>query len=292
MACQLDDFPEKPQSCHMTKILLIAAAVGFWGGFLLRLLLWGKGSAKWDRISSGMEKIALVCFTIGLVLYIGQLQIVDGQVRSNFYDMPVSFLLFAWCVSAASVATEIAYNNQSSAIFSSFWTALSLTLSPSAAARFKNLFTYDLEWLSFHRLCFLLGYAFCILALPLVMLFLLTTWRARSLQEKEKEKTKRALWQLDRMAYRMILWALPLLTVGIITEAMVLMELNNIPLPSEIVTEKQETLLAIAAWMICGIYLHARLFWGWKYLRASTLYLSGLTILLVGHLAHGFFRHQ
>lgn len=276
----------------MTKPLFIAAAVGFWGAFLLRLLLWGKGSVKWDRISAGLEKLALGCFTAGLVIYIGKLQIVDGEVRSSFYDMPVSFLLFAWSLSAASVATEIAYNSHSTSIFSSFWTALSLTVSPSAAAKFQQVFTYDLEWLSFHRLCFLLGYAFCLLALPLVMLFLITMWRARSLPATETEKTKKRLWQLDRMAYRMILWALPLLTAGIITEALVMMEMNRIPLPMELISEKQETLLAIAAWIICGLYLHARLFWGWKYLRASTLYLTGLTLLLVGHMTHGIFRHQ
>jgi ABC-type uncharacterized transport system permease subunit len=291
-SCQLDDFHEKAQSQLMTKLLLISSAVGFWASFLFRLLLLEKNSLRYDRICTVIEKVSLAGFTAGLVLYISKLQIIDGQVRSDFFDMPVSFLLFAWCISAANAASEIAYNNQSTALFSNFWTALSLTLSPAAAEKFKGFFTYDLDWLSFHRLCFLLGYAFCVLAFPLVLFFLITTWRAANLPEKDREKTKRTLWNLDRMAYRMILWALPLLTAGIITEALLLMELNQIPLPQELIGEKQETLLAIAAWVICGVYLHARLFFGWKYLKASSLYLAGLTLLLVGHLTHTYLRLQ
>lgn len=275
----------------MTKMILLGAAALYWTCFLLRAYLWNKDWTTWDRRASHLEKASLLLFTAGLVVYIGKLQVVAGEVRSEHYDMPVSFLLFAWCISAANTATEIAYNNRWSALFANFWTALCLTLSPAAAASsFSGLFTYDFQWLSFHRLCFLLGYAFCILAFPLVLLFLLTSWRLARASLDRRERLKRALWSLDRMVYRMILWALPLLTAGIITEALLLLEVNQLPSPTEIWSDKTETLLALAAWFICGIYLHTRLFFGWANVKAAGLYLVGLVLLLAGHFTHGFSR--
>lgn len=273
----------------MIKTILLVTAMLYWVGFAFRAYLWNKDLTGLDRKVSHLEKLALLIFTAGLVLYIGKLEVVAGEVRSVNYDMPVSFLLFAWCISAANLATEIAYNNRWSAIFSNLWTGVALTISPSSAVTFEGLFTYDLEWLNFHRLCFLLGYAFCASALPLVVYFCITLWRKGS---DNPDKTARTLWSLDRMAYRMILWALPLLTAGIITEALILLETNQLPSPDQIWTDKTETLLALGAWFICGIYLHTRFFLGWRNLRAAGLYLAGLTLIAIGHLSYGLSRHS
>lgn len=275
----------------MTKLILMGSAAIYWACFAIRAYLWNKELTPLTRKVGHAEKIALLIFTAGLVFYIGKLQIVNGQVRSAHYDMPVSFLLFAWAISAANIATDIAYNNRWSALFANFWTGLALTLSPAAAVHFQGLFTYDLEWLSFHRLCFLLGYAFCSLAFPLVLYYFIISWRARRNPDLDREKNRLNLWVLDRMSYRMILWALPLLTAGIITEALLLLEVNQLPGPDEFWAQKQETLLALTAWFLCGIYLHTRLFYGWRNLRAAGLYLAGLGLLLVGHFTHGFSRH-
>jgi ABC-type uncharacterized transport system permease subunit len=274
----------------MTKSILLGAGILYWICFAARAYLWGKTRLSLEQKVSHLEKAALLVFTAGLVLYIGKLQVIDGQLHLDHYDMPVSFLLFAWAISAANLATEIAYNNRWTALFANFWTGLALTLSPAAASSFEQLFTYDLEWLSFHRLCFLLGYAFCALAFPLVLYFCLLSWRIRKAPADAQERTAPLLWGLDRMAYRMILWALPLLTAGIITEALVLLETNQLPGPEEIWNQKRETLLALAAWFLCGIYLHTRLFFGWRNFRAAALYLTGLALLLLGHFVHSFSR--
>lgn len=275
----------------MTKLILMGSAAIYWVCFALRAYLWNKDFTPLTRLVSQAEKGALLLFTAGLVLYISQLYVVAGQLHSDNYDMPVSFLLFAWAISAANIATEIAYNNRWSALFANFWTGFALTISPAAAIHFQQVFTYDLQWLSFHRLCFLLGYAFCVLAFPLVLFFCLTSWRTKRLPQSERGRNNAVLWDLDRMAYRMILWALPLLTAGIITEALFLLEANRLPGPEELWTGKQETLLALAAWFLCGIYLHTRLFYGWRNLRSAGLYLAGLSLLLLGHFTHGFSRH-
>lgn len=264
----------------MTKMILVASAILYWVCFLGRLYLWNKEWTPLERKISYLEKLSLLVFTSGLVFYIGKLQIVAGEVRSQHYDMPVSFLLFAWTLSASNLVTEIAYGNRWSALFSNFWNALALTLSPAAAIYFQRVFTYDLQWLSFHRLCFLLGYAFCVLALPLVLFFFFNRWR------EQNEKQLAQADQMDRMLYRMILWALPLLTAGIIVEAILLLETNQLPSPEEIWTQKTETLLALATWFLCGIYLHTRLFFGWKRTKSAALYLFGLGVILLGHILH------
>lgn len=273
----------------MTKALLLLAAATYWLCFAGRLYLWEKEITDREKRLSYLEKGALLIFTAGLVLYIGQLQVSDGRVHSDFYPLPVSLLLFAWSVSAAHLTTEIVYNNRSTAIFANFWTALCLSSTPVLSA-FRGLFTDELQWLGFHRLCFLLGYSFLLLALPLALRYLLLRYQSPLPEVRQEEIRQEKIRVLDRMGYRMVLWALPLLSAGIITEALILLEANRLPAPEEILQGRVETLLALAAWFLCGIYLHTRLFLGWKGRRAAGLYLVGSVLLMVGHLTHGWQR--
>lgn len=269
----------------MTHSAFIASAVLYWISFGLRAYLWNKDHTKVDQVSGFLEKLALVVLTMALVLYIGKLQIVNGQVRSEHYDRPVSWLLFAWSLNAAHLTTEIVYGNRFTAIFSSLWTALALSTTAWLGPFFRSVFTNDLEWLSFHRLCFLLGYAFCVLTFPLAFRYLWLRLREKRLPDEAVAGHERLLWKLDRMSFRMILWALPLLTAGIVTEALLLLEIGQLPSPHEIWAEQKETLLALATWFLCGIYLHARLFFGWRNFRTAALYFGGLVVILAGHLS-------
>jgi ABC-type transport system involved in cytochrome c biogenesis permease subunit len=276
----------------MTKEIFITSAVLYWISFLVRFYLWTRTDRRVEVIASLFEKAAMLVFTLALVLYIGKLQIVNGEVHSARYDRPVSFLLFAWAIVAAHLVTEVAYRNTLTAMFANLWTAISLTLSAAAANLLVGIFTNDLQWLSFHRLCFLLGYAFCVLAFPLVLAYLRISMRLKTVQPEQKAAMERDLWRLDRMGYRMVLWALPLLTAGIITELLLLLEMNHIPTPELILAKQSESLLALTAWFLCGVYLHTRLFFGWKNLRSAALYMAGLLLLLGGHLIQGLMGPQ
>jgi ABC-type transport system involved in cytochrome c biogenesis permease subunit len=272
----------------MTKALFVLSAALYWISFLARFVLWTRPSRHLDLAGSTTEKLAMITFTSALVLYINALQIVNGEVHSVAYDRPVSFLLFAWAVSAAHLVTEVTYGNTMTAVFADFWTALSLTISAAAANLMKGVFTNDLEWLSFHRLCFLLGYAFCILAFPLVLRYIRSALRLGRSPPELRGQRERELWKVDRMGYRMVLWALPLLTAGIITEVLLMIDSHSLPSPEQLWTEQQESLLALTAWFLCGIYLHTRLFFGWRNLRSAALYLAGLLLLLGGHFSQVF----
>ena len=269
----------------MPKLLFVIAAVGYWICFLLRL----RNSLKpADKIAAIAERVTFLVLTLALVFYISHLQVTEGKVLSPEYDRPISFLLFAWSLSAAQLTTEIIYGNRLTAIFADLWAALTLTISSATAARLTGIFTNDLAWLSFHRLCFLLGYAFCLLAFPLVGAYAWNSWRAPGVPADKRAEAERNLWKLDRMGYRMVLWALPLLTAGIIAEGLVLAESHLLPSPIELWTQQRETLLALTTWFLCGIYLHTRLFFGWRHARSATLYLVGLAILLLGHFSQLF----
>jgi ABC-type uncharacterized transport system permease subunit len=268
----------------MTKALFVLSAILYWISFLSRFILWTRASRRLELLASGFEKAAMVTFTGALVLYINALQIMNGEVHSANYDRPVSFLLFAWAVAAAHLVTEVAYGNSMTAVFADFWTAVCLTVSSTAAYLMKRIFNNDLEWLSFHRLCFLLGYAFCILAFPLVLRYFRTSFRHRKAPPDQAAAFERELWKVDRMGYRMVLWALPLLTAGIITELLLMIDSHSFPQPDQLWSQQKEGLLALTAWFLCGIYLHTRLFFGWRNMRSASLYLAGLLILLGGHL--------
>lgn len=277
-----------PNLSGMTQNVFFVSAALYWLSFFLRAYLWSREHAKVDRFAGHVEKAALLILTGALVLYIGKLQIVNGEVRSEHYDKPVSWLLFAWSLNAAHLATEIAYGNKFTAIFSSIWTALALSFAPWLGGAFRSVFNNDLQWLSFHRLCFLLGYSFCVLAFPLALRYLWALYRGRNLPEDQRATLERMLWRFDRMSYRMILWALPLLTAGIVTESLLLLEIGQLPGPAEIWGSQRETLLALGTWFICGIYLHARLFFGWRNLKSAAIYLGGLLVIVAGHLSQKF----
>ncbi len=263
----------------MTKNLFLATMASYWICFLLRLL----GSPKVTKKIVLLERTALLVFTAALVFYISKLQVIGAQLHSETYDRPVSLLLLVWSLSVAHLVTEVVYGNQTTALFVNFCTALALNLSAAIASFFPHLFTHDLNWLSFHRLCFLFGYAFCILALPLVFQYFWLSCVQKPSASEEAGARQSRLWRLDRMAYRLVLWALPLLTAGIITEALVLLENHQLPDPADLWRVNKETVLALATWFLCGIYLHTRLFFGWKNQRSAILYLAGLVLLLVGH---------
>lgn len=276
------------QSQFMTQNFLFVSAISYWICSIAWILIWTKTAPQLHKIAPHIEKVSLILFTTGIVFYISKLQIVEGEIRADYYNRPVSWLLFAWSLNAAHLTTEIAYGNRVTALFANLWTALALTFSPGFGGIFKNIFTNDLRWLSFHRLCFLLGYAFCVLALPLGLRYFWESYQSKKAGEENRAYVERSLWKLDRMEYRMILWALPLLSAGIITEALLLLEANRFPGPQQIWMEQRETLLALAAWFICGIYLHTRLFFGWKNLKSTMLYLVGLALLMAGHLSHTY----
>lgn len=238
-----------------------------------------------------LEKLAFIVFTAGLVLYILHLNRPEDFLADGSFQKPLSWLLFTWCLNAATISMEIIYSVTNTAVFANGWTALALTLLPNSglgARKIHQVFSNDLSWLNIHRMSFLLAYAFCALALPLAIQFLWNSFRAKIVEGEEKVVLEKKQLRLDRLQYRLILWGLPLLTLGMVVEALLLIDQKQLPSPLQIWTEQKEAFLALFTWFICGVYLHTRLFFGWRNRRCAFFYLAGLILVAAGHLSSNF----
>lgn len=84
-----------------------------------------------------------------------------------------------------------------------------------------------------------------------------------------------SLERCDGIGRMSLLWAFPLLTLGIVTGAVVSASLNGSPW-----TWQPRETLAILAWAILGVVVLARLVWGWRGRNSALLTLFGVAVLL------------
>ena len=148
--------------------------------------------------------------------------------------------------------------------------------------------TGDLSWLNFHRFIFLVAFAFYFLGLLLALNFLWKSILRPIFKPIKKGILDHQLGELDRMHHHMILWALPLLSVGIFTKILMLIDSSQGMLVDEIWQTAGQEFLAIALWFICALYLHARIFLKWQYNACAFVYLGGAIVVLGAHFSGRF----
>lgn len=85
-----------------------------------------------------------------------------------------------------------------------------------------------------------------------------------------------SLERCDRVGRTSLLWAYPLLTVGIVTGAIYSASKTG----TYWMWEPKET-LAVLAWVILGIVMAARLGWGWRGSRVAILTIIGFSAVLI-----------
>ena len=85
-----------------------------------------------------------------------------------------------------------------------------------------------------------------------------------------------SLERCDRVGRAFLLWALPLLTVGIVTGALYSASVSG----TFWTWERRET-LAILAWLILSVVAIARLGWGWRGSKAAILTIVGFAALFM-----------
>jgi ABC-type uncharacterized transport system permease subunit len=101
----------------------------------------------------------------------------------------------------------------------------------------------------------------------------------RALKSKRPAVYFRALPPLegcDRIGLLSLMWAYPLLTLGIVTGAIYSESLTGSPW-----TWQTRENLAILAWIILGIVVIARLGWGWRGRRAALLTILGFGLVFL-----------
>ncbi len=85
-----------------------------------------------------------------------------------------------------------------------------------------------------------------------------------------------SLERCDRVGRAFLMWAYPLLTIGIVTGALYSASVNG----TFWTWERRET-LAIFAWFILGVVAVARLGWGWRGSKAAILTIVGFAALFM-----------
>ncbi len=151
-----------------------------------------------------------------------------------------------------------------------------------------DYFSSDLGWLNFHRVVFILGYAFYFLGLPLALNFLWNDVIQSYLGQTKGGIVEYHLQALDGLHHKMILWALPLLSLGILAKILLLVESESLVSPMLVWRTSQQEFLAIVTWFTCALYLYTRIFLRWRYNACAWLYIVGLVIVLSAHYSGKF----
>lgn len=134
------------------------------------------------------------------------------------------------------------------------------------------------QWLTFHVVTAMLSYGAFAISFGLGLMYLL---KARSNQESGKSQEKNWIARfpeapvLDELAYKVIGFAFPLLTLCILTGAI----WANYAWGTYWSWDPKET-WSLITWIIYAGYLHARLMYGWKGKRAAWMEVIGFLAVL------------
>lgn len=264
----------------MEHLWLSAIAIPFSISFLLECLYRRKLNPRLDRWARLLEQAGFIIFTIGVVVFA-----VKSHTGSPLLlKKSIAWLFFAWSLAAAQTLTYWLYGNRTTSLFVKLWVVLAMLVIPAFRGQeFVDYFSSNLTWLNFHRAVFLLGYAFYLLGLPLAGSFLWKTLIEPLFGRSKDGILERRLEQLDQIHLKVILWALPLLTLGILAKILLLLESEPLVTPAIVARTAMEEFLAIVAWFTSALYLHTRIFLGWQYRRCAYVYIAGLLVVLAAH---------
>lgn len=130
------------------------------------------------------------------------------------------------------------------------------------------------QWLTFHVVTAMLSYGAFAVSFGIGLLYLIKARGERTEEQNEGSRLP-ALPVLDEMAYKVIGFAFPMLTLCILTGAI----WANFAWGTYWSWDPKET-WSLITWIIYAGYLHARLMYGWKGKRAAWLAVIGFVAVL------------
>lgn len=269
----------------MERWLFTLVAVLYGASFVCEIWRRVHFHPKAERWLEWTETLGFILFTAGIALLVGKAQLgYPIDLRKS-----IAWLFFAWSLAGANFLTAHLYDNHATGLFTKGWVVGAVALLPMLRGeQFIDYFSSTLSWLNFHRVVFLEGYAFYLLGLPLALNFLWKNVIQPLFAETKDGILDHRLQELDGLHYKMILWALPLLTLGLLTKILMLLETEHLVTPAVIGRTAKEELLPIVAWFTCALYLYTRIFLRWRYNRCAYVYLAGLAIIVAAHYSGRF----
>lgn len=134
------------------------------------------------------------------------------------------------------------------------------------------------QWLTIHVFTAILAYGAFAVSFGLSIMYILKTLSNQSTDKNTKENWINRFPHesvLDELAYKMVGFAFPMLTLCIITGAI----WANYAWGTYWSWDPKET-WSLITWIIYAAYLHARLMYGWKGRRAAWMAILGFAIVL------------
>ncbi len=240
------------------------STVGYWGWLASKKDVFGKIGLWFAVVGFAANTIALVLRTI----------IAQRAPLTNGYEF---ILTFTWGIVGVFLFTEFKYKLKSLGSFImpvAFILLAFIVLGMSPDDRMAQAIPPALKskWLTFHVVTAIVSYGAFASAFGLGVMYLLkaskqkaTGWLSR-LPEIDV---------LDELAYKLIGFGFPFLTLCIITGAI----WANYAWGTYWTWDPKET-WSLITWLIYAAYLHARLMYGWKGKRAAWLAVLGFVAVL------------
>lgn len=269
----------------MADSILITVGAGYGLALILELIGRLRFQPGFTRWSSRIEWLSFALFSLALIWFFWRSSL------GNAIDLrrSMAWIFFAWALGGADLLTRSLYQNVTTGPFTKIWVTGALALVPILGQeRFIDYFSGDFSWLTFTRLVFITGYAFYFLGLPLAVSFLWNDVIRPYFRAPRGAVIDRHLLELDRLHHNTVLWALPLLSLGLISRGLMLFDSEELVSPTIIAKNAQQEFFAIVSWLTCALYLHTRIFFRWRYNATALVYLGSLVLLIFAQLSGRF----
>lgn len=261
------------------EVYMFYAMVGSYLSSALLYWLWlGVKKDAIGRLATWAAAVGLIANTIAVVL---RWIIAQRPPLTNGYEF---ILVFCWGVVAIYLLVRQFYKYDA---LGSFVMPISLlllgfimmTMGPTERVASAIQPALKSQWLTIHVLTAILAYGAFAVSCGLGIMYLL---KERSSQRDDKDKEATTWLErlppadiLDELAYKVIGFAFPMLTLCIVTGAI----WANYAWGTYWSWDPKET-WSLITWIIYAAYLHARLMYGWKGKRTAWLAILGFAAVL------------
>ncbi|WP_206811639.1 c-type cytochrome biogenesis protein CcsB [Paradesulfitobacterium ferrireducens] len=238
---------------------------------------WVWAAFKSELMGKLATALAIVGFAANTAAIVVRILIVQRPPLTNGYEFLVTF---CWGILAVYLFAEFRYRLKALGVFVlpvAFLLLAYIAMKMGPEERVAQAIPPALksQWLTFHVITAILAYGAFAVAFGLGLMYLLKH-KFELLKKSDGLMTRfPALDTLDELAYRVVGFAFPLLSLCIITGAI----WANYAWGTYWSWDPKET-WSLITWLIYAGYLHARLMYGWKGKRAAWMAVFGFAAVL------------
>ncbi|MDH3974232.1 MAG: cytochrome c biogenesis protein [Deltaproteobacteria bacterium] len=228
---------------------------------------------KWAYRTASLSLLA------GFILHTGcftsRIRTIGFPPITNLHDA-LSFM--AWAIIGIYLIILIWYKIR---IIGAFISPLALVLMLSAYSLPKDIAPIVVPylktfWLPAHIILVFFGNGFLAVAFAVAIMYMIQEYQLKSKKIGKLYRALPSLDILDNVNYKSLLWGFPLLTLGVISGAIVVQQMQG----GLLLWGKRE-IWTLMIWLLYAVLLHGRIYSGWRGRKASTISIVSFIILLV-----------